>query len=284
MSPILVVMSLKRILISLTSLVILTAASKAATFNLAGDWLADEKGTQGIPNGSLIMLIASTKDGEFSAPSNSGFVQPGSDDVVIGTFVASDASGLLNRGSYTGTIQANYGDASRGFQEFDGGDPLLIRWFPTLTRDNLEAFPTGAVPYGEFRSDSVLVGSNSAWIAPGSNGATVNLTISASSVGNRYNPQGTISLDQLLASQLLGEAIMETAQAQLEISVLSSGALSLTWPLLDSANPVGRLQQSGNLIDWTEIPVKLDFSAEGVAKASIQPETSGAVFYRIASE
>ncbi|MCH1506754.1 MAG: hypothetical protein L7V86_24475 [Verrucomicrobiales bacterium] len=277
-------MSLNRLLISFTSFLLLTSASSAATFNLAGDWLADEQGTQGIPNGSLIMLIASTKDGEFSAPSSAGYVRPDSDDIVIGTFTANDASGLLNRGSYTGTIQANYGDASNGLHEFDAGDPLLIRWFPTLTNDNLENVPTGAVPYGEFRSDNVLAGSNSAWIAPDSNGATVNLTISAAAVGNRYNPNGVISIGQLLAGQLLKDAILGTAQAQLEIASIAGGALSLSWPLLDGANPVGRLQQSGNLINWSEIPVKVDLSTEGVARASIQPDARGTVFYRIASE
>ena len=212
-------MSLKRLLISFTSLVLLMSASTAATFNLAGDWLADEQGTRGIPNGSLIMLIASTRDGNFSAPSSAGFVRPGSDDIVIGAFTASDAGGLLNRGSYTGTIQANYRDASLGLQEFDGGDPLLIRWFPTLTSNNLESVPTGAVPYGEFRSNDILAGSNSTWIAPDSNGATVNLTISAGALGNRYNPKGAVSLNQLFAGQFLENAIIETVQAQLEISV-----------------------------------------------------------------
>lgn len=277
-------MSLKRLLISFTSLVLLMSASTAATFNLAGDWLADEQGTRGIPNGSLIMLIASTRDGNFSAPSSAGFVRPGSDDIVIGAFTASDAGGLLNRGSYTGTIQANYRDASLGLQEFDGGDPLLIRWFPTLTSNNLESVPTGAVPYGEFRSNDILAGSNSTWIAPDSNGATVNLTISAGALGNRYNPKGAVSLNQLFAGQFLENAIIETVQAQLEISMMAGGGLALSWPLLDTVNPVGRLQQSGNLIDWTEVPVKVDLTNEGVAKASIQSESNGTVFYRIASE
>ncbi|MDF1788894.1 MAG: hypothetical protein P1U82_23740, partial [Verrucomicrobiales bacterium] len=75
-----------------------------------------------------------------------------------------------------------------------------------------------------------------------------------------------------------------TAQAQLEIASIAGGVLSLSWPLLDGANPVGRLQQSGNLINWSEIPVKVDLSTEGVARASIQPDARGTVFYRIASE
>ena len=190
----------------------------------------------------------------------------------------------MNRGSYTGTIQANYRDASLGLQEFDGGDPLLIRWFPTLTSNNLESVPTGAVPYGEFRSNDILAGSNSTWIAPDSNGATVNLTISAGALGNRYNPKGAVSLNQLFAGQFLENAIIETVQAQLEISMMAGGGLALSWPLLDTVNPVGRLQQSGNLIDWTEVPVKVDLTNEGVAKASIQSESNGTVFYRIASE
>lgn len=276
-------MSLHRLLISALALPVMTVVCSAATFNLAGDWLADDSGVQGIPNGSLIMLIASTKDGEFSAPSASGYVAPGSDDVIIGAFTANDAGGLLNKGSYTGSLRANYGDASEGFADLDAGDPLIIRWFPTLTSANLDELPTGPVPYGEFRSTDVLPGSDSGWITPGSNQSTVSLSISASALGNRYDPKGIVALQRLAAGQLLGSAILETAQAQLEISALAGGGLALSWPLLDSANPVGRLQESADLLNWTEVPVKVDTTTEGVAKANIQP-TGGTLFYRIASE
>lgn len=275
-------MSLHRLLITALSLPFMTAVSTAATFNLAGDWLADESGVQGIPNGSLIMLIASTKDGDFSAPTASGYVAPGSDDVIIGAFTANDAGGLLNQGSYTGSLRANYGDSSNGLAEFDAGDPLIIRWFPTLTSADLEEIPTGAVPYGEFRSSEVLPGSDTGWIAPSSNQSTVSLSISASSVGNRYDPKGAVALQQLVAGQLLGTAILETAQAQLEISILAGGGLALSWPLLDSANPVGRLQESSDLLNWTEATVKVD-TTDGVAKANVE-SNNGTLFYRIASE
>ena len=278
-------MSIKHSLIAALTAPLFLATSQAATFNLAGDWLADEKGVQGIPNGSLIMLIASTKDGKFSSPSASGFVAPGSDDVVIGTFTANDASGLLNRGSYTGTVKANYGDESRGLAEFDAGDPLLIRWFPTLTQDALESMPTGAIPYGEFRSDDVLPGSDSEWVSPSSNGSTVSLSITAANLGNRYNPKGAVALDQLSASLVLGEAILETVQAQVTISLLANGSLSLTWPLLDGSNPVGRLQQSTDLLDWTEVPIKVDLSTAGVAETTIASDSEErTLFYRIVSE
>lgn len=277
-------MSISRLFISALAFPLLTVASTAATLNLAGDWLADEKGVRGIPNGSLIMLVASTKDGDFSVPSSRGYVAPGSDDVVLGTFTADDGDGFINRGSYSETLRANYGDAANGLAEFNAGDPLIIRWFPTLTQADLNSFPSGAVPYGEFRSNDVLPGSDTAWVAPGSNQSTVSLSIAASALGNRYDPKGVITLNQLLANQLLGTAILETAQAQLEIASIAGGALSLSWPLLDGANPVGRLQQSGNLIDWSKVPVKVDLSTEGVARASIQPEARGTVFYRIASE
>lgn len=275
-------MSLHRLLITALSLPFMTAVSTAATFNLAGDWLADESGVQGIPNGSLIMLIASTKDGDFSAPTASGYVAPGSDDVIIGAFTANDAGGLLNQGSYTGSLRANYGDSSNGLAEFDAGDPLIIRWFPTLTSADLEEIPTGAVPYGEFRSSEVLPGSDTGWIAPSSNQSTVSLSISASSVGNRYDPKGAVALQQLVAGQLVGTAILETAQAQLEISILAGGGLALSWPLLDSANPVGRLQESSDLLNWTEATVKVD-TTDGVAKANVE-SNNGTLFYRIASE
>ena len=270
-------------LVSLFSLSAMLGVCSAVTFNVAGDWLADENGVQGIPNGSLIMLIASTKDAEFSAPSSAGFVKPGSDDVILGTVMATDGNGSLNRGSYAATIQANFNDKSKGLEHFDAGDPVLIRWFPTLTQNALEQMPTGAVPYGEFRSDDVLLGSTTGWVTPGSNSAKINLSIVAASAGSRYNPKGSISVDQLSAARVLEQAILETAQAQLRISALANGGLSLSWPLLEGADPMGRLQQSENLLDWTDVPTKIDLSTNGLATTVTQPDGK-TKFYRIASE
>ncbi len=273
---------MKRPLLSLLSFHALAGMASAVTFNLAGDWLADEQGVQGIPNGSLIMLVASTEDDQFSEPSASGYVDPASDDVILGTFRASDAGGALNKGSYTASVHANFNDAENGLARFDAGDPLLIRWFPTLTEADLEKRPSGAIPYGEFRTNQVLPGSTTAWYTPTSNASTINLSISAARVGNRYNPQGAISIDQLMAQRFIAEAVLETAQAHLSISTLANGALSLTWPLLEGAQPVGQLQKSADLLHWENVPVKVDYTQNGVATAVTQPEGT-AMFYRVST-
>ena len=271
-------------LLSLITLPLLVVSGSAATFNLAGDWLADANGVQGVPNGSLIMLIASTKDDQFSEPSASGFVAPGSDDVILGAFTANDAGGYFNQGSYTGTVRANYGDANKGLQDFDPGDVLIMRWFPTLTESALKSLPTGAIPYGEFRRDQILPGSDSAWVSPSGNGDTVSLSLGAKTLGNRYNPQGMIDASQLMATRVIGDTLLGTAQAQLNISFLAGGSLAITWPLLEGANPIGRLQQSKDLIDWTEVSAEIEtLSASGMATTRI-PSHGGTLFYRIASE
>jgi hypothetical protein len=136
------------------------AAARAVTFNLAGDWLADEEGIQGIPNGSLILLIASTLDTKFSPPLDRGIIDPRSDERLLGAFAASDDGNRSNRGCFAKTIQVNLGDKSQGLEHFGGGDPVMVRWFPTLSLEDLDALPNESIPYGEFRADEVLLGSN----------------------------------------------------------------------------------------------------------------------------
>ncbi|MFT5405028.1 MAG: hypothetical protein ACI9DF_003874 [Verrucomicrobiales bacterium] len=276
-------MRIPQALVSLFSFNALLGVCSAVTFNVAGDWLADENGVQAIPNGSLIMLVASTKDAEFSSPSSAGFVAPGSDDVILGTIIAMDGNGNLNRGSYAATIQANFNDTANGLADFDAGDPVMLRWFPTLTKGSLEQMPSGPVPYGEFRSDETLLGSTTGWFTPGSNSAKISLSIVAASAGSRYNPKGGIAVNELSAKRVLEQAIFETTQAQLRISALANGALSLSWPLLEGADAMGRLQQSENLFDWSDVPTKIDLSTNGTATAVAQPNGK-AIFYRIASE
>ncbi len=275
-------MRISQVLLPTLALHLLIGVAPAVTFNLAGDWLADEEGVQGIPNGSLIMLIASTEDAEFSPPGEHGLIDPESDDVILGSFSASDDNGRANRGSYAATVQANFGDSAQGLEHFDGGDPLLIRWFPTLKSIEFDTSSDSVIPYGEFRSDEVLLGSNATWITPGSNSATINLSIVADAVGNRYNPNGPLPKVQLASNKILERAIVEAVQVHLTVSALANGSINLSWPLLDGANPAGRLQQSVDLLNWTDVPVKVDLSERGRASATTEPE-GGVRFYRIAS-
>lgn len=252
------------------------------TFNLAGDWLADEKGVRGIPNGSLIMLVASTEDREFAPPSADGLVDPRSDDRILEIFTASDDNGKANQGSYAASIQVNFGDEAMGLENFGPGDPLLIRWFPTLPSTDLESLPSGPVPYGKFRADEILFGSNAAWQTPGANSAIINLSVVAGAFGNRYNPQGPISVEILSARELAHLAMWEVAQAHLRVSVLASGSLTLAWPMLEGTDPLGRLQQSTDLIQWTDAEVTLDLSQPDQVSAIVEPSEQ-TVFYRVAT-
>lgn len=277
-------MNIPRILTPLVLIQSLIAMTQAVTFNLAGDWLAGETGVEGIPNGSLIILIASTVDGEFAPPAESSLVDPESDDVILGSFFASDDNGRFNRGSYSATIQVNFGDETLGLDDFDGGDPLMIRWFPTLGPANSTAKLTGLIPYGEFRADEVLLGSNAPWVTPGSNAAIINLSIVADVIGNRYDPQGTIPVSQLAATQVFERAIFEAARAQISISAMANGFLSISWPLLDGATaPLGRLQQSADLVHWTDVTEEIDLSEDGVA-STVTRADGPAQFYRLSSE
>lgn len=256
------------------------AAARAVTFNLAGDWLADEEGIQGIPNGSLILLIASTLDTKFSPPLDRGIIDPRSDERLLGAFAASDDGNRSNRGCFAKTIQVNLGDKSQGLEHFGGGDPVMVRWFPTLSLEDLDALPNESIPYGEFRADEVLLGSNATWVAPASNSATINLSIVSKATGNRYKPNGTLAAQGLAAYRSVERLFSEVAHGKLTISTVANGSLALTWPLRQGADPVGKLQQSSDLIHWSESDVEIDLSNEGVASAHADTE-GHARFYRI---
>ncbi len=255
-------------------------ATQAITFNLAGDWLADTDGVRGIPNGSLIMLIASTKDKAFDAPSGDSLIPAGSDDVVLGYFTATDANGVLNRGSFFYSLRTRLKDSSQGLEDFDGGDPLLIRWFPTLTEEDVNALPNGAIPYGEFRSESQLPGSSIPWVTPGSNSATVSLSVMADATGNAYNPNGSVPISALRAIQSVGDHIASAASAQLQLSAMANGMISITWPLLEGLDPVGQLQKSTNLTDWENVGMD-DVQVSGSHANLVAPGGEKRLFYRV---
>ncbi|MEM7387527.1 MAG: PEP-CTERM sorting domain-containing protein [Verrucomicrobiota bacterium] len=164
------------------------APVQGATFNLAGDWLADSSGN-GLSNNSLVVLVASLDptDG-FAAPDSSSFV-PGDDDIILSSFGTFDWGGALNAGSFTDNPAIDLGSISKGGETLDAGDPLALFWFPTLTTADLGSGPGTGTSFGMFHSATPVSGGDS-WFVPVSNSATIDLTIAASDPGNVNTPSG----------------------------------------------------------------------------------------------
>lgn len=144
---------MKRLLLS--SLLLLTAAAAHAdvTLNLGGGNLYTAGGASLAPVGSLVQLIVSTGDNVFSAPTPNSFVGTSSDDFVLASFTINQGDG-----SFTQPITF-----SLAVNNISTNDPLMLRWYPTLTS---ASGPGGGTTYGEFRTDAVESFSNIAWSVP----------------------------------------------------------------------------------------------------------------------
>jgi hypothetical protein len=147
-------------------------ASASVTINLFAGELFQSDGVTPIPLNSLIQLVASTTDSTFSLPSTTSFTGGSADDLVIASFGSNNASG-------SGTVQQpvvyNYSG------NFNAGDPLILRWWPSLTTG---ATSPGSTTFGQFRTDSVENSSDIAWFAP-ADGSTEALNFADTAVSGQ---------------------------------------------------------------------------------------------------
>lgn len=131
-----------------------------------------------MPQGGLVLLVASTGDSIFGAPRADYFVS--GDDVVLAAWALTVNQILINNAAgiaLTGGLSA--------------GDRVQLYWYPTLdlaTYDNGAGMP-GEVEYGTYRHDSGLDGS-APWVIP-ADGSTVSLIFRTESfVGSNANDLG----------------------------------------------------------------------------------------------
>jgi PEP-CTERM putative exosortase interaction domain len=156
----------------LTTAICASSAWAAITINFAGVAFLDNNGNP-LPDGALIQLIASTQDAVFSAPTSTAFTS--GDDVIIASFIVSSASSGVAGGV---VAQLDIADYSTYSASFNIGDPLAVRWYPSL---GLGASAPGATTYGQYTSTSVLNGSDIAWLAPADSGGTYTLNLISTS-------------------------------------------------------------------------------------------------------
>ena len=164
---------MKRLLATSVFLIVLSVAAQAAVqLELDAGILRNKGGASVVPVGGLLQLIASPSGSaaNFVAPTANSFV--GGDNIVVASFAMNNNGGRI--GEFDGLINftlANTGTPSA--TTFDAGDPLLLRWYPTLTFANLGTYsgPGSGTTYGQFRSATAVDG-GAAWITPGDNTTT----------------------------------------------------------------------------------------------------------------
>lgn len=168
------------------SLLLLTvaAARSEITINVGGANLYNANGSSLMQPSMLVQLVASTTDSTFTSPTAGSFTGGSSDDVVLASFNINQGAGATNV-----ALILNFAN----FANLNAGDPLMLRWFPTITGPDMpsSALPSGPAagsPFGQFRTDLVEAenGSNFAWIVP-SDGFTITLNFLTQSI----NPTST---------------------------------------------------------------------------------------------
>lgn len=159
-------------------LALITAlAAPVATFgqtvvvNLSGATLYDSTDTP-LADGKLVQLVASTTDATFSAPTAGSFVS--GDDVVIASF-ALDSSIVGVPGSFQEAVTID----TTNFTNLTAGDSLMLRWFD-IDYVSGQTSP-GNAHFGQFRTDSIVDGSDSGWFLPGTGSVSLNFVTSGNS-------------------------------------------------------------------------------------------------------
>ena len=164
--------------------------SAQATISINGDFgiLKTANGAAVVPQGGLLQLIATPSGSisNFSAPTAGSFVS--GDNIIVASFSMNYNSGVTGETTnlLTNITLQNTGASSPTM--FDAGDPLLLRWYPTLT--TASTAPGAGATYGQFRTDTAGDGGN-AWITPanGTNNYAITL-ITVSDGGMQANTAG----------------------------------------------------------------------------------------------
>lgn len=152
---------MKRFLILLLVLGSALSAKATITINIGGGMLYNADGSTPIAAGMLVQLVASTTDNIFSAPTPGSFTGNSSDDIVLASIVS-------DPGTFASALVLTYSG------NFNAGDLLMLRWFPTISGTMIPPGPPAGSAYGQFRTDLVENNSTIAWVAP-TDGSTNNL-------------------------------------------------------------------------------------------------------------
>jgi hypothetical protein len=200
----------------------------ALTISVDADLLKNADGSP-MPMTGLVVLVASTTDSTFNAPSSGSFVS--GDDIVLAKFDLQKATNgvlldIVNGLTFSGS--------------WNQGDPFAIYWYPTLNINS--AAPSGGIPYGFFTTISVPVGDDP-WVTPGQ-GATINLRMITTDANSDYHLDGTIS-----PSAGLANLVVAGAPTPPQLAVSLNGGNNVNIHLTGTANQNYALQYVNALLN-----------------------------------
>ncbi|MCS7062757.1 MAG: PEP-CTERM sorting domain-containing protein [Methylacidiphilales bacterium] len=127
-----------------------------------------------LPNNSLLVVVASLSNSTFGAPTPTSFTgEP--DDVVLAKLSIGAGTNVTGAIVDLFTIDAN------NFPGLNGGDPLALYWYPTLTTSSLQ--PGAGTPYGTYSGPWTLPASPGIYTASDPGG----ILFVSQSLGGSFN-------------------------------------------------------------------------------------------------
>src|SRR4051812_33252633 len=144
---------------ALSLLLCIASARADVTITLSVGKLFTSNGAD-FPSGGLIQLVADTSQNGFTSPTAASFTGGSADDFLLASFGSNNFPG-------PGSAQTNV-TFTLGQNGVTVADPLLLRWWPTLTTGATQ--PGGGTSFGEFRTNAIENGSTIAWAVPASDG------------------------------------------------------------------------------------------------------------------
>ena len=155
---------MKKLLLALFACNALVTAASAynVTFDIQADLLKTSAGAA-MPTTGICLLVASTTDATFGTL-NSGA------SLTVGNFIDGNDDQILYKmdlslNATPGAFGAAPSIINTNFSNLDGGDQLILYWFPTLSM-NSTTIPNTATSYGAFRTTTTQDGGQS-WVMPG---------------------------------------------------------------------------------------------------------------------
>src|SRR6185369_17357718 len=105
-------------------------------------------------DGRYVTLISAGVDGVFSAPTSASYVS--NDDYFVGGFGV-DSTTFSNKPGSFDVVVGNLNDLFLTAPNFQPGQKLAIRWFPTIVAALATSGPGAGASYGQYADSSWVV-------------------------------------------------------------------------------------------------------------------------------
>jgi hypothetical protein len=163
-----------------------TSSIWGVTFNITAGYFHTAGGLEVMPTSGLVLLAVSTDNNSWAAPTPTSFFND--DDMEVARW---DLSTNVYGAGTLGPAPASFSYTTA----IDANDPMRLYWYPSLSISSTA--PGSGTAYGAFRTDSIIDFSDSGWVLPVNEAATLGLNFLTVSLGGS-NPESAGWADYLV--------------------------------------------------------------------------------------